>query len=144
MSRTIRTPAAIAALFIAFVAARGDLSGQSAQTGQSQTQAQPSTQSTQDQKQDQKPDQKPTFKAGINYVRVDVIVSDKSGNTVGDLQQGDFDVTEDGKPQTIDSFKLIRLDGGLAESLKEPPRAIRSDYDEEAEAARDDVRLFGI
>ncbi|PYQ71707.1 MAG: hypothetical protein DMG01_25285, partial [Acidobacteria bacterium] len=51
---------------------------------------------------------------------------------------------EDGKPQTIDTFKLIKLDGGLVEATKEPVRQIRTDYDEESEAARDDVRLFAI
>src|SRR6478736_2678682 len=86
----------------------------------------------------------PVFRAGINYVRVDVIISDKNGNPVADLQASDFDVSEDGKPQKIETFKLIKLDGGTAESLKEPPKEIRNDYDEEMEAARDDVRLFAI
>jgi VWFA-related protein len=90
------------------------------------------------------PNQPPIFRAGINFVRVDVIISDKSGNPVADLQQADFDVTEDGKPQKIETFKLIKLDGGRSDSIKEPPKEIRSDYDEEAEAARDDVRLFAI
>ena len=88
--------------------------------------------------------QPPTFRAGINFVRVDVIISDKNGNPVGDLQAADFDVSEDGKPQKIDTFKLIKLDGGTADAIKEPPKQIRTDYDEEAEAARDDVRLFAI
>jgi len=88
--------------------------------------------------------QPPVFRAGINYVRVDVIISDKNGNPVADLQASDFDVSEDGKPQKIDTFKLVKLDGGTAESQKEPPKEIRNDYDEESEAARDDVRLFAI
>ncbi len=88
--------------------------------------------------------QPPVFRAGINYVRVDVIISDKNGNPVGDLQPADFDVSEDGKPQKIDTFKLIKLDGGRTDSIKEPPKEIRNDYDEESEAARDDVRLFAI
>src|SRR5437870_9599358 len=93
---------------------------------------------------DQTP-QPPIFRTGINYVRVDVIVTEnKSGNSVADLKAGDFDVLEDGKPQTIDTFKLVRLDGGLVEATKEPVRQIRTDYDEESEAARDDVRLFAI
>src|SRR5438067_2127164 len=93
---------------------------------------------------DQTP-QPPIFRTGINYVRVDVIVTEnKSGNSVADLKPGDFDVLEDGKPQTIDTFKLIRLDGGLVEATKEPVRQIRTEYDEESEAARDDVRLFAI
>jgi VWFA-related protein len=90
------------------------------------------------------PSQPPTFRAGINFVRVDVIVSDKAGSPVGDLQQADFDVTEDGKPQKIESFKLVKLDGGTSAAVKEPPRQIRTDFDEEAEASRDDVRLFAI
>ena len=88
--------------------------------------------------------QPPVFRGGINYVRVDVIISDKAGNPVADLQASDFDVSEDGKPQKIDTFKLVKLDGGTADSIKEPPKEIRNDFDEESEAARDDVRLFAI
>src|SRR5437588_4398768 len=93
---------------------------------------------------DQPGQQPPVFKTGINFVRVDVIVSDKQGNPLSDLQEADFDVTEDGKPQKIDAFKLVKLDGGNAEAAQAPVKAIRTDYDEEAEAARDDVRLFSI
>src|SRR6266550_8399134 len=87
----------------------------------------------------------PSFRTGINYVRVDVIVSDKNGANVANLKQSDFEITEDGKPQTIENFKFIKLDGGIASSLAEgTPRAIRTDADEEQEAGRDDVRLFAI
>ena len=86
----------------------------------------------------------PVFRTGISFVRVDVIVSDKSGNTVVDLKQGDFEVVEDGKPQTVETFKLIKLDGGAAPASDGPPRQIRTDEDEQAEAAKDDVRLFAI
>ena len=86
----------------------------------------------------------PIFRTGINFVRVDVIVTDKNGKPVGDLKPDDFEVIEEGKPQTIETFKLVSLDGGLMASTKEPPRAIRTDDDEESEAARDDVRLFAI
>jgi VWFA-related protein len=88
--------------------------------------------------------QPPIFRAGINYVRVDVIISDKNGNPVADMQASDFDVFEDNKPQKIDTFKLIKLDGGTADAIKDPPKEIRNDFDEESEAARDDVRLFAI
>src|SRR5690348_13684130 len=90
-------------------------------------------QQQQQQQQQQKPpatDQQPVFKGGINYVRVDVIVSDKQGNPVDNLQEGDFDVSEDGKPQKIDTFKLVKLDGGIVEASHHTPRAIRSDFDE--------------
>src|SRR5215831_13235300 len=86
----------------------------------------------------------PVFRAGINYVRVDVIVSDKNGASVADLKQSDFEVLEDGKPQTVENFKFIKLDGGTVPGADGPPRPIRNDDDEEREAARDDVRLFAI
>jgi len=58
-------------------------------------------------------DGQPIFRAGINYVRVDVIVSDRNGNPVDDLKPEDFEVLEQGKPQTVETFKLVSLDGGL-------------------------------
>lgn len=84
----------------------------------------------------------PQFRTGINFVRVDVQVSDKKGAPVVDLSQQDFEVWEDGKPQTVESFRLIKVDGNSPEG--ETPREIRSDYVLEAEAAREDVRLFAI
>jgi VWFA-related protein len=136
--------ATVTVLLLAGLGMRGDAQqaqGQ-AQAGPAQppsTQA-PSTPATPP--TDQQPP--PVFRAGINYVRVDVIVTDKSGAPNTDLKVSDFDVTEDGKPQKIDTFKLVKLDGGLSDAVKEAPREIRTDYDEEAEAARDDVRLFAI
>jgi VWFA-related protein len=93
----------------------------------------------------QPPDQqRPIFRAGVNFVRVDVIVTDKKGDPVNDLQAADFDVQEDGKPQKIETFKLIKMDT-TAEAVSEPsPRPIRTQFDEESEAARDDVRLYAI
>ncbi len=83
------------------------------------------------------------IRTGINYVRVDVIVSDKQGEPVMDLKQSDFTVLEDGKPQTVDSFAVVKIDPNAA--IDEPaPKPIRSDFDEEREAARPDVRLFVI
>src|SRR3954468_14850020 len=87
--------------------------------------------------------QPPTFRGGINYVRVDATVTDRKGQPVYDLKQSDFEVIEDGKPQTVDSFRLIRVDGNPKPG-DGPPRTIRSRDDEEAEAARDDVRVFVI
>src|ERR1041384_1174026 len=87
----------------------------------------------------------PVFRAGINYVRVDVIVTGRNGVPVADLKQSDFELTEDGKPQSIENFKFIKLDGGVASSVAEgAPRQIRTDDDEQQEASRDDVRLFAI
>ena len=55
-------------------------------------------------------DGQPIFRAGINFVRVDVIVTDRSGNPVADLTQDDFELAEDGKPQTVETFRLVQID----------------------------------
>jgi VWFA-related protein len=106
--------------------------------GQQPAAAQPPDQAS----PDQAPPDQPVFRAGVNFVRVDVIVTDKNGNPVGDLKPEDFEVTEQGKPQAVETFKLISLDGGLMATT--PPRQIRTDLDEESEAARDDVRMFAF
>jgi VWFA-related protein len=87
--------------------------------------------------------QQPIFRTGINFVRVDVIVTDRQGNPVTDLSEADFEVQEDGKPQKVESFKLVKIDQ-MSQIEGEPPRPIRSPSDEQAEAGRDDVRLFAI
>ncbi|HEX4348299.1 MAG TPA: VWA domain-containing protein, partial [Vicinamibacterales bacterium] len=89
-------------------------------------------------------DQTPTFRSGVNFIRVDVIATDKNGEIVPNLKPEDFEVTEQNKVQKIETFKLVSLDGGLMASTKIPFQAIRSDEDEEREAAKDDVRLFAI
>jgi VWFA-related protein len=89
-----------------------------------------------------RPTQQPTFRTGINFVRVDVIASDRDGKPVTDLKQADFEVLEDGKTQAIETFRFISVTGPSQPG--EVPKAIRSDYDEESEAAREDVRLFTI
>ena len=116
-----------------------------AQQAQPQTPAEPAPPATPPpatQAQDQQPP--PVFRAGVNFVRVDVIVTDKAGNQISDLKPEDFEVSEDGARQTIETFKLIELDAGLMPGRDGPPAPIRTDYDEEREAARDDVRLFAI
>jgi VWFA-related protein len=86
----------------------------------------------------------PVFRTDINFVRVDVIVSDKQGNAVADLRQQDFEVTEDGKAQTIQTFKLINIKEATQTLAVEPQRQIRDVIQEQAEAQREDTRLFGI
>jgi VWFA-related protein len=85
--------------------------------------------------------QQPTFRAGVNFVRVDVIVNDGKKQPVTDLTQADFEVLEDGKPQTIEQFRLVRVDGNPRPG-DPPPRELRNRIDEEIEISRDDVRLF--
>ena len=87
--------------------------------------------------------QPPIFRSGINFIRVDVIVTDDDGNPVTDLEVGDFEVFEDREPQTIESFQLVEISAVPAPGA-EPPRPISNRYDEEREAARSDTRVFII
>jgi VWFA-related protein len=94
--------------------------------------------------QAQTPPATPNFRTDINYVRVDVIVSDKTGKPVSDLRQQDFEVTEDGKPQTIQSFKLVNIQESSATTPIAAPRRIKTIADEQMAANKEDARLFGI
>jgi VWFA-related protein len=112
------------------------------QPQQAPPQGQPQPAPQQSAPQADQPQPAPTFRTGINYVRVDAYVTDKKGDMVLDLKKDDFDITEDNKPQSIDSFKLIQVTGQPENG--ETPREIRSEYVLETEAQRDDVRLFVI
>jgi VWFA-related protein len=53
--------------------------------------------------------QQPTFKLRVDYVEVDVVVTDRQGNLVRDLKKEDFQVLEDGKPQAVTNFTLVDI-----------------------------------
>src|SRR4249920_2180041 len=55
------------------------------------------------------PPQTPTFKVQVDYVDVDVLVTDKQGRFVRDLTKDDFQVFEDGKRQSIANFSFVNL-----------------------------------
>lgn len=85
------------------------------------------------------PDQQPVFRAGISFVRVDVIVTDRQGNPVTDLQPTDFEVFEEGERQQVETFRLVRVDM-RAPAYASP--AIRSRDDEETAARDENARIF--
>ena len=113
------------------------------QDRQAPQQAPPQEPGTPPQQPAEEEPQPPVFRAEITFVRVDAIVTDGDGNPVTDLEADDFEVLEDGVPQTIESFRLVHITR-IPERGAEPARAIRSDFDEERAAAREDVRVFAI
>ena len=65
----------------------------------------------------QQPQRAPgTLHEGVTAVLVDIVVRDRRGLPVRDLTQADFELSEDGVPQTIGSFTLV-FEG---ESLRQP------------------------
>jgi len=85
--------------------------------------------------------QTPVFRAEINFVRVDAIVTDEDGNVLLDLTPDDFEVFEDGVLQEIESFRLVELTG-VPDPTLPPPSSIHNEYDQEREAARPDTRII--
>jgi len=64
----------------------------------------------------------PTFKSQVEYVEVDALVTDQQGNFVRSLTKDDFQILEDGKPQTISNFSLVDIP---IEQLQRPLFAAR-------------------
>ena len=69
----------------------------------------------------------PTFKVQVDYVEVDVLVTDGRGNYVRDLKREDFQVFEDGKPQAVTNFALIDIPIERAERPLFAKQAIEPD-----------------
>src|SRR5919106_1212270 len=78
----------------------------------------------------------PTFKVSVNVVDVDVTVRDAAGNFVTGLAAEDFEVFEDGRPQTIQTFSYIELPAQKRTSFtfggRPVPADVRSNRDVES------------
>jgi VWFA-related protein len=85
----------------------------------------------------------PVFRGGVRLVRVDVSVTGRDDRPPDDLTIGDFEVQEDGVRQEIQTIQYLRLDGQPAPD-DDRSLDIRSPEHAEAEAAREDVRLFAL
>lgn len=93
----------------------------------------------------QQPQRPPVFRGGTSQVRVDVTVLDKKGEPITNLAKGDFELLEDGQPQSIDTVKLVEANGkALNDRADDMSLEIRSPSHALTEAARDDVRVFVI
>jgi len=84
------------------------------------------------------PQELPRFRAGANLVRVDAYVT-ADGKAVSDLTVDDFEVLEDGRPQRVESFEIVRPRGPVPETARVEP----SNADEARAMAMDpEARLF--
>jgi VWFA-related protein len=71
----------------------------------------------------QDPQKPPIFRAEANFVRVDVYPS-SDGRPVLDLTAEDFQVFEDGVPQTIASFEHVLIEAGGPQTARIEPNTI--------------------
>src|SRR4051794_40026842 len=83
----------------------------------------------------QAPNAPVVFRAAVNYVELDATVTDVRGNTVADLQQADFEVLEDGKPQAIATFARVDLPVQRADQPLVTPTAAPIEPDVRTNAA---------
>jgi VWFA-related protein len=63
----------------------------------------------------------PDFTSRVELVTTDVVVRDGSGQFIADLKKEDFEILEDGVPQSIISFSLTH--GGRSYNIAAPPPA---------------------
>ena len=66
--------------------------------------------------------QPPVFAAGVELVRLDVIVLDREGRPVTGLRAADFQVEEDEREQAITSFEPVHVEVGPPPAVFEAPR----------------------
>jgi VWFA-related protein len=84
--------------------------------------------------------EQPRFRAGANLVRVDAYVS-QDGQAVTTLAAEDFEVLEDGVPQRVESFELIRARPPVPQSARVEPSTVA---DARAMAAAPESRVFVV
>ena len=86
----------------------------------------------------QNPQPAPTFRSEIHYVQIPVRVLDARGEFVRGLTQSDFQILEDGQPQTITAFSavdipLIPVDAKVPDAPLAAADAVASDEPVEVE-----------
>jgi VWFA-related protein len=65
----------------------------------------------------------PTFRAGANYVRVDMYAT-KDGVSIDDLTREEVEVLEDGVPQKIEAFEHVRVAPAGPQALRAEPTSL--------------------
>jgi len=78
------------------------------------------TASADKQSSSQKPQQPATFRTGTNLVLVDIYPM-KDGRIIQNLEKSDFEILEDGKPQRVENFQFIKVEGRTPEAEKRDP-----------------------
>jgi VWFA-related protein len=85
--------------------------------------------------------QQPTFRVQVEAVELDASVTDARGNVVTDLTIDDFEILENGRPQTITSFGLVNIPRVRAERPLFAANAIEPDVQSNNQG---DGRLYVI
>jgi VWFA-related protein len=79
----------------------------------------------------QQPDQ-PTFRAGANYVRVDMYPT-RNSQPVEDLRQDEIELLEDGKPQRIETFEHVQIRPAAPTEVRVDPESVTRSREQAAD-----------
>src|SRR5258706_5940807 len=69
----------------------------------------------------QKPGDGPTIRSSAEEVLLDIVVRDKKGRLVRDLEQNEIEISDDGAPQKLKSFRLVGSGEAKDPTLKARP-----------------------
>ncbi len=84
------------------------------------------SQGKQDKSKEQRTQDAATVRIDTELVQIDVVVTDKQGKLISNLKREDFQILEDGKPQTVSHFS-VGTSGRQATWLRIPPRSANND-----------------
>jgi VWFA-related protein len=87
---------------------------------------------TQQQAPSSQPSEQPTFRAGANYVRVDMYPT-RNGQPVEDLRQDEIELLEDGKPQRIETFEHVRIRPAAPTDVRVDPESVTRSREQAAD-----------
>ena len=76
-------------------------------------------------RQQGKPEETDVVRITTSLVQVDATITDKSGRQITDLRPEEFEVIQDGKPQTVTHLSYIVTARGNLESVAKPSPALR-------------------
>ena len=71
--------------------------------------------------------QGPTFRVAVDYVEVDAVVTDAEGRFVRGLTKDDFEILEDGRPQSITAFSMVDIPAPPARAAVSAEHAVPPD-----------------
>jgi VWFA-related protein len=74
----------------------------------------------------------PTFRAGANYVRVDMYPT-RNGQPIEDLRQDEIELFEDGKPQRIEAFEHVHIRPAAPTDVRVDPESLTRSREQAAD-----------
>ena len=73
----------------------------------------------------QNPEPGQIFRVSVDLVQMDAVVTDKNGRPVDNLTADDFIILQDGKPQEITSFSIVRMEDTPVRPVVAPQTPVR-------------------